>query len=193
MRTTVEITESAKPALRRLRLGLKHGAANAAIGRAVVKLVQNHFLALPPNRRGMPTTHFWRRAANATTFQADQDSVHIQINQVGVSQRLLGGPIDPVRVDFLTIPAIAQTYGHHAADFNNLKVVHGSFQMYTGRIVSFALVPNDWKPNPVNPSDSTGIFFWLVRHVTQLPDPTVLPTDVEVGKTALEAAAEVYR
>jgi hypothetical protein len=193
MSTIVEITESAKPALRRLKLGLKHGAANGAVGRAVVKLVRNHFLALPPNKRGMPTTHFWRRAAKATTSQADRDSVHIRINQVGVSQRLLGGPIDPVRVEFLTIPAIAESYGHRAGDFNSLKVVRGSFKMYTGRIVSLALAPEDWKPNPANPGDSSGVFFWLVRHVTQDPDPTVLPSRRKIRHAALAALKEFYR
>jgi hypothetical protein len=193
MSTTIEVTESAKPALRRLKLGLKHGAANAAIGRAVVKLFRNHFLALPPNKRGMPTTHFWRRAAKATTYQADRDSIHIRINQVGISQRLLGGPVDPVRVDFLTIPAIAETYGHRAGDFSNLKVERGLFKMYTGRIVTLALVPKDWKPNPLNPGDSSGVFFWLVRHVTQDPDPTVLPSNRQIRHAALKAVKEFYQ
>ncbi len=193
MSTTVEITESADLALRRLKLGLKHGVTNAAFGRAVVKLVQNHFLALPPNKRGMPTTHFWRRAAEATTYRADRDSVRIRINQAGISQRLLGGPIDPVRVEFLTIPAIAETYGHRAGDFNNLKVVRGSFKMYTGAFVPLALVPKDWKLNPVNPSDSSGVFFWLVRHVTQKPDPTVLPSNLQIRHAARKAVKEFYQ
>jgi hypothetical protein len=191
--TTIEITEGAKPAMRRLLTFMKGRAANAAMGRAVVKLFRRHFLALPPNKRGLPTTHFWRRAAEATTFEATPDSVRIGVNQIGVMQRFLGGDIDPVRGAFLTIPAIAQTYGHRAGDFNGLKVVRGSFEMYTGRTVSWALVPNDWKRNPSNPGDSSGVFFWLIRHVTQKPDPTVLPAYDEIGKTAVHAAANFFR
>jgi hypothetical protein len=191
--TTIEITEGAKPAIHRLLTFVKGRAANAVMGRAVVTLFRRHFLALPPNKRGFPTTHFWRRAANATTFDVTPDSVRISVNQTGVMQRFLGGEIDPVRKEFLTIPAIAETYGHRAGDFNGLKVVRGSFEMYTGRTVSWALVSNDWKRNPLNPGDSSGVFFWLVRHVSQKPDPTVLPAYDEIGKTAVHAAANFFR
>src|ERR1700722_16827224 len=123
--TTIEITEGAKPAMHRLLTFVKGRAANAAMGRAVLALFIRHFLALPPNKRGLPTTHFWRRAANATTFEASPDSVRISVNQTGVMQRFLGGDIAPVRVKFLTIPAIAETYGHRAGDFSGLKVIRG--------------------------------------------------------------------
>lgn len=193
MNTTVEITETGKPALQRLQTASRTGAVNRQIGRAVMKLLKNHFRALPPNKRGFPTTHFWRRAASAMSFQADRDSIHVSVNQVGVSQRFLGGDIDPVRAKFLTIPAIAETYGHRAGDFSDLKVVRGPFKMYTGRFVSLALAPKDWKPNPASPDDSTGVYFWLVCHVSQLPDPKVLPTKDEIRQTALNAARAALR
>jgi hypothetical protein len=193
MITTIEITEGAKPAIHRLLTSVKGRAANTAMGRAVLILFIRHFLALPPNKRGFPTTHFWRRAANATTFEATPDSVRISVNQTGVRQRFLGGAINPVRAKFLTIPAIAETYGHRAGEFGNLKVVKGAFKMYTGRQVSWALVPNDWTPNFWNPCNSSGAFFSLVRHVSQQADPKVLPAYDEIGKTAVQAAREVYR
>jgi len=99
------------------------------------------------------------------------DSIRIRVNQIGVRQRLLGGDIDPVRAKFLTIPAIAETYGHRAADFGNLKIVRGPFQMYTGRLVSLALVPADWTRDKSTPFSSAGVYFWLVRHVSQDPNP----------------------
>jgi hypothetical protein len=191
--TTIEITEGAKPAMHRLLTFVKGRAANTAMGRAVLTLFIRHFLALPPNQRGLPTTHFWRRAANATTFEANPDSVRISVNQTGVMQRFLGGEIGPIRAKYLTIPAIAETYGHRAGDFSGLKVVRGSFWMYTGRKVSLALVPNDWKPNFWNPGDSSGVFFWLVGHVTQQPDSTVLPAYDDIGKTAVAAAANFFQ
>jgi len=193
MITTVEIVERTEPPLRRLLTSAKGRAANAAMGLAVVRLLRRHFLALPPNKRGFPTTHFWRRAAEATKFAATRDSVRISVNQTGVRQRLLGGVIAPIRADFLTIPGIAQTYGHRAGEFSNLKMVYGPFIIYTGRHASFALVPKDWKPDPAKPDDSTNVFFWLVRRVSQKPDPTVLPTNAQIGKTAVLAAVKFFR
>jgi len=191
--TTIEIIERTRPALRQLQIDLKGRAVNAVMGSAIVQLFRRHFLALPPNKRGFPTTHFWRRAADATKFEATHDSVRISVNQTGVRQRFLGGDIHPIRAKFLTIPAIAETYGHRAGDFSGLKVVRGSFEIYTGRTVSWALVPNDWKPNFWNPGDSSGVFFWLVRHVSQKPDSTVLPAYDEIGKTAVHAAANFFQ
>ena len=187
MTTTIEITENAKPAMERLKLKLRNDATNPVIGHAVVKLLKQRFLAKPRNWRGFPTTHFWPRAAAATTFQADGESVRISVNQIGVMQRFLGGSIIPTRAKFLTIPAIAEAYGHRAGDFSGLKVARGDFEMYHGRRVSLALVAPDWKPNLDDPADTTGVYFWLVRAVSQQPDPTVLPDENEITWTALAA------
>jgi hypothetical protein len=190
---SVEVIERARPPVRELTLALKNGAANPSIGRAVVALLRKHFLALPPNKRGFPTTHFWRRAAKATSFDFARDWVRVSVKQTGVRQRLLGGHIDPIRSDYLTIPAIAETYGHRAGDFSGLKVVRGDFEMYTGRHVWLALAPQDWKRDPQDPTGSAGVFFWLVNGVNQDPDPSVLPTIGEIRKTALQAAANFFR
>jgi hypothetical protein len=190
--TTIEIIERSRPALRQLQIDLKGRAVNIVMGSAVVTLLRRHFLALPPNKRGFPTTHFWRRAADATKFEATHDSVRISVNQTGVRQRFLGGDINPVRAKFLTIPAIAETYGHRAGDFSGLKVVQGWFAVYTGRNATLALVPKDWKQLGF-PGDSTGVYFWLVKNVSQKPDPTVLPTDDEIGKTAVRVALRFFR
>ncbi len=193
LNTSVEVIERARPPVRELTLALKNGSANPSIGRAVVALLRKHFLSLPPNQRGFPTTHFWRRAARATTFDFARDWVRVSVKQTGVRQRFRGGHIDPIRADYLTIPAIAETYGHRARDFSGLKVVRGSFQMYTGRMVSLALAPQDWKPDPHDSTSSAGVFFWLVRSVCQAPDPDVLPKDNEIRQTALQAAANFFR
>jgi hypothetical protein len=187
MSTTVKITNSPLPVLGPLDSALRSGQLYEEIGRDTVKLIRDNFYSLPSNERGFPTTHFWQRAAEATRYEASKDEVRISVNQVGVRQRLLGGDIDPVRAKFLTIPAIAETYGHRAADFSNLKIARGPFQMYTGRLVSLALVPADWKPDESSPYSSKGVYFWLVRHVSQDPNLDVLPPDDEILDTALSA------
>ena len=184
MSTTVKITNSPLPVLGPFDSALRSGELYEEIGRDTVELVRDNFYSLPSNERGFPTTHFWGRAAEATQYDADQDAVRITVNQVGVRQRFLGGDIDPVRAKFLTIPAIAETYGHRAADFSNLKIVRGPFQMYTGRLVSLALAPADWTRDKSSPYSSKGVYFWLVGHVSQDPNPDVLPSDDEILDTA---------
>jgi len=187
MSTTVKIINSPLPVLGPLDAALRSGQLYEEIGRNTVKLIRDNFYSLPPNERGFPTTHFWHRAAEATQYEAGQDAVRISVNQIGVRQRLLGGDIDPVRAKFLTIPAIAETYGHRAADFGNLKIVRGPFQMYTGRLVSLALVPADWTRDKSTLFSSAGVYFWLVGHVSQDPNPDVLPSDDEILDAALSA------
>jgi len=187
MSTTVKIINSPLPVLGPLDAALRSGQLYEEIGRNTVKLIRDNFYSLPPNERGFPTTHFWHRAAEATQYEAGQDAVRISVNQIGVRQRLLGGDIDPVRAKFLTIPAIAETYGHRAADFGNLKIVRGPFQMYTGRLVSLALVPADWARDKSTLFSSAGVYFWLVRHVSQDPNPDVLPSDDDILDAALSA------
>ncbi len=187
MSATVKITSSPLPVLGPLDSALRSGELYEEIGRDTVELIRENFYSLPSNERGFPTTHFWRRAAETTEYEAGQDAVRISINQVGVRRRLLGGDIDPVRAKFLTIPAIAETYGHRAADFGNLKIVRGPFQMYTGRLVSLALVSADWTRDKSTPFSSAGVYFWLVGRVSQDPNPDVLPSDDEILDAALSA------
>jgi len=192
LNTSVEVIERARPPVRELTLALKNGAANPAIGRAVVALLRKHFLALPPNKRGFPTTHFWRRAARATTFDFARDWVRVSVKQVGVRQRLLGGPINPVRANFLTIPAIAEAYGHRAREFSGLEMLRGPFGMH-GRQPGLALARQDEKPKSGDSGGPQGVYYWLVRGVLQAPDPSVLPTTNEIRQAALQAAAAFYK
>ena len=188
MSIVVEIIEDAAPALKRLQLALQNGEANQEIGRAVAERVKEHFYGKPPNERRFPTTQFWQRAAAATDFTADSDGARVSINQIGVRQRFLGGPIAPVRGKFLTVPAIAETYGHSADDFANLKIRAVAPGGWSG----LGLAPSDAARNQDGRVSPGSVYFWLFTHVTQRPDPDVLPDKDEITDTALDAARDYF-
>jgi hypothetical protein len=188
MNITVEIIDRATPAVKRIEAGLKSGAIQREIGGSVVKLVQDHFHSLPPNKYHFPTTRFWQRAADATSYEAVPDGVRIRVNQVGVRQRFFGGPIDPKRGRYLTIPAVAETYGCSAADFSNLVVVRSGKASDPNGSSRLALAPATAARNAAGLVDPANVYFWLVRHVWQDGNPEVLPEDQEIIDTALAAA-----
>jgi hypothetical protein len=185
MITTLTINETAKPALRQLDVATRRGVAASEIGRNVLKLVRDHFYALPPNDRHFPSTHFWQRAAEATRYEVTPEGVNIRVNQIGIRQRLLGGAITPKRGKFLTIPAIAETYGHSAREFGRLKFVRcpGSTHYST-----LGLAPESAVADKSGAVDPGSVYFWLVRSMTQEPDPAVLPSTAEIRATATRAA-----
>lgn len=187
MAATVQITESYKPALQRLWLDLHSEASSNRIGRDVVALVQNHFRELPSNERKFPSTHFWQRAAEATSYRVEEDNVVVSVDQVGIRQRYLGGDIKAISGKYLTIPAIAWTYGHSASEFDDLKVVRGHFITYWGRDVSLALVPSHWREDMFKPAT---VYFWLVQSVTQGPNSNVLPSDDAIFSAISEGIGE---
>ncbi|MDB6064943.1 MAG: hypothetical protein JWR26_1151 [Pedosphaera sp.] len=188
MNITVEIIDRATPAVKRIEAGLKSGAIQREIGGSVVKLVRDHFHSLPPNKYHFPTTRFWQRAADATNYEAIPDGVRIRVNQVGVRQRFFGGPIDPKHGRYLTIPAIAETYGCSAADFSNLIVVRAASTDDSLVRSHLALAPASVAKNAAGLVDPANVYFWLVAHVWQEGNPEVLPEDQEIIDTALAAA-----
>ena len=188
MTTTVEIIERATPALKRIATELDSNAARQAMGEGVVELIQEHFYGLPPNKAGFPTTRFWPRAAEATTCEEVSDGVQVSISQTGVRQRLLGGSIKPVNGKFLTIPAIAETYGHGATEFADLKVYHSNYGGWPALALARATLVTD-ETGGINPDS---VYYWLVRQVSQKPDPTVLPEDQEILEAASKAAQDFF-
>ena len=70
------------------------------------------------NPLGGTRSHFYRHAAEGITEELHEDSADVVINQTGFRQRLLGGEIHAKNSKYLTIPAIAEAYGHHAPEFD---------------------------------------------------------------------------
>jgi len=185
---TVNTHDTASSALAALDSMLTPGQIAASVGEAETALFQNHFRNNGENKKHWPTTGFWPRAAGATSWQATDGGVTISVNQTGVRQRYLGGPIQPKNGrKYLTIPACAEAYGKTARDFSNLKPV----PYISNGHLAFALVEADATATKNKSAGRDfaggGVYFWLVQSVYQAPDSTVLPDKSEIRQTASDA------
>jgi hypothetical protein len=164
----------------------------------LVIATQDHLRELDTrgNRLGGQRTHFYGEAASNTTGQAEGDQVRVSINKQGIRQRFFGGEIKPVNRKFLTIPARAEAHGKTAREFNNLRFV--MFGPDTAALIEAERTDVEIrKPRgkgklaPVSErarSAGGGVMFWLVRSVTQNPDPEVVPSKEKLGAVLRESA-----
>lgn len=172
-----------------------------AMGGAVRDDLIEHFTALEQDtlhhrsseRLLAARTGFYAEAARSVQAPRleGNDAVSIAINKEGLAQRYFGGVISAKKGRYLTIPAIAQAYGKRAGAFHNLRFVY--FRPDLAALVErlSTLVKRDRK-GIFRPIASTlgAVFFWLKPSVTQQPDPSVLPTDDEMARRAIEAGNE---
>lgn len=181
--------------------------AKMIAGTSLRETLQAHFYALENDSLhhrsaqslGADMTHFYGEAAQETqTPQVEAEGVSVSITKQGVAQRYFGGEIegDP----FLTIPARAEAYGHRARDFDNLRLI--IFPSGAGALVEReATVLRGGKRGASNLAGSLGgkskgdeigggVFYWLVRHVHQEPDETVLPTEDEMIDPVIDRLQE---
>lgn len=174
------------------------------MGRAAQQVIKEHFEKIAGDSAhhesssalGAERSGFYERAANAVQApQLESDGVVISIEQQGLAQRIFGGDIEPVNAKFLTIPARAETYGHRAKEFENLRFI--LFPSGAGALVaadgggSLRGARGGRKALPSMDALGSDVYFWLVKQVHQEPDPTVLPSDEEILDPAI-AAAQSY-
>ena len=192
MPVTIQIKDKVSPFLAGLISRLK--SVNQVIGRAAQQCTQAYLFKLDAERKNKldgDRQHFYSSAAKATSFTVDPDGVTVVVAWLGIAQRYYGGDIYPVNKQALTIPACADAYGHSAKDFNDLHIE----RFASGKA---ALVKNDrtkisiGKRGVKNKGTSGGeIMFWLLPHVHQDPDPTILPTQ-EAYEESIKLALEPY-
>lgn len=160
------------------------------MGMAMMEVIRDHFAEIAQDsehhktaaRLGASITGVYEQARSGTDAPVvETDAVSVTIHQVAVAQRFYGGPIAPVSANWLTIPARSESYGKLAGEFDNLM-----FILFPSGAA--ALVDKDTKKQPFSTPDP---YFWLVKHVTQPPDPTVLPDEDLIMSQAL-ASAESY-
>lgn len=176
----------------------------AEIGPRGTRLMVRNFLKQGTNKKGWTSTHFWSRAAQSTNWQYEPKSdsggtVSIGTAQIGVGQRLEGGPIKPVNAGALTIPISPVSYGRTAADFP------GSFVIWTAKgayiVQRGESVDSSGKVTGTNARSLGGNFkrrrqaalnflFKLSKGVVQDPDPNVFPSEEEFAEV-VEKSADV--
>ena len=198
---SVEIIDKASPGLRNLNdAGWRR--VKPRIATAVTGLIKGHLFTrdAQPNKNGWPSQHFYSGAAKGTSWTILADGISVSINKQGFRQRYQGGVIKPVNVKLLTIPARAETYGHRAGEFDNLKIQFG--RRKDGTIGPVALVAKEGgaRRAKFGPGREMGdghaiagleegiVMFWLVPEVTQQGDPSILPTQQQIETVALAAA-----
>jgi hypothetical protein len=174
---------------------------NAALAISLKRLLMQWFGKFDrdhPNQMQAPRTHFVGDMARAVNEKFDVHGVTLQITHVGILQKIFGGPIVPREKKLLTIPAIAEAYGHRAGEFPDLKFGYAynpklGIQMMalirTGRTY-VKLVKNGKGGKKFVPKgiveDRTRLgsaVFWLVHKVNQKATPGILPGKQDFEKT----------
>lgn len=193
MSKTIDITDQATPALRRLRGVISDGSLTAAMGRGAANRIRSHLVDLNasrPNRLGGRRTNFWNQAAQSTHQDSVPGEITVSISKQGFRQRYEGGRIRAVNAKLLTIPATAEAHGRRASEFPDLHfaILGGRLALIRNRQTRLRRVGGR-RPGFRAASSTTGleVLFWLKKEVNQRPDPSVLPTDDQIVAAAIAA------
>ncbi|MBI4027887.1 MAG: hypothetical protein HY360_23080 [Verrucomicrobia bacterium] len=173
-------------------------------GRALVNTLRAHFFRLDrerANQLGGKRTHFYGQVARSVQDpRLDGDTINVSINHIGIAQRYFGGEITPKKAKYLTIPARAEAYGKRAREFDDLQILFGRggpVALVQREQLEITLGRKRKKGDRKVETEEIvggGIFYWLVKSVTQKPDPTILPPENELLADARAAAlAEINR
>jgi len=157
-----------------------------AAANSVAILVRDHIANLGRSRHksadrlGAEPTKFLGKAAQNTTWRADETSGTVTIPAPGFNRAFRDIEILPRSWRFLTIPAVAESYGMRA----------GRLQAQGWKI---------WRPKgrkflmgSIRGKDAK-ILYWLKESVVQKKDRSLLPSDAEMRSAAAGAMMETIR
>ena len=201
----ISFRDQASPALQQLLADVRNTKPMlTAASRGLANLLRDHFAemdATRPNRMGWDRQHFWsdvRGTVQNPVIFADQASV--SIDHVAFRQKLEGGEIVPVHGEFLTIPALDESYGKRAREFSDLKFgfapdpetgdLRPALVAQRGTATYIQRGPRAKKYKAVAEEVGLVALFWLVRRVVQAATPGALPTEEEMLAAALAGAEE---
>lgn len=178
-----------------------------AIAKAAADKTREHLKARDnthANKLGGKRSHFYWNAAETVYGEATAEGAEVVIDKLGLRQRWLGGDIYPVNAKRLAIPARSESYGVPPKEFP------GDLTVIKFKSGAMALVKDD-QDHGVDPlsggyrirsaergqkrtrKKTVGLVeYWLVDHVYQEPDPTVLPSPQELLNVVTEAASGYF-
>lgn len=159
-------------------------ALHAALGKRGEIELRDHFQKrdAEPNKSGWKSLHFWGRIRTATAYQsADDAGATVGISDPAMNQKVFGGMITPKEGKYLSIPAREEASGKSPRSFDDLTFVPLSagrgmlVQRYQTALKYFT---RGKKEGQIKSRESVGggVFYWLVKSVTQQADPKALPT-----------------
>lgn len=158
-----------------------------------------------PNKTGWPKQHFWDQIRSATALsKVDQEGATITINDSRLAQKVYGGTIVPgAGKKYLALPAIAEAYGRSPRSLTNL---HPVIRFINGERRAVALAENkasEFKYGRLRKDGTrrtiqtasvtgTGIWYWLVKSVTQSKDEQALPDEEGYRRGLLEETRSYF-
>jgi hypothetical protein len=210
MSLTVQLIpdDKASRPTREMRDALQKPDVKRVMGRAIANVIKANFVELANDSLhhrsseslGANRTGFYSRAAKGVQQpNIESDGFSVSINAVGIARRLFGGTFGPVNAKFLAIPARAESYGKRPREFDNLRaiifpggksgiLVEREASVLAGGKRGTRRVAGSLAGKSKGASIGGGVFFFLVKQVTQQADPTVIPTEKTLTETSLENA-----
>ena len=209
--------DTATPLLQRLAFIALGEKVNRVAAQGVVAMLKRHFQALDASRSGRQfggtnATHFYAKVARTihAEVSATEASVGIGNEETrGIRQRLEGGTIEAGKnissftdkpTVYLTIPARGEAYGHRASEFRDRLMIvfapggHGvalceKIEVFNPkrRQSKKPIKLNSVKVNKPAQYKGGEVWYWLVKSVTQDPDPSVMPSNDWIADAAREA------
>ncbi len=188
MSVTIKVIDGGTPLVAEINRVLKDGSVEEAMGKGATNAVKSHLFKINssrPNKLGGQRTNFYSDAAKSTSFTFKPGSVEINVNKVGIRQRVEGGTIRPVNKKFLTIPAVAEAHGRQASEFKLNLATNSKGEPYA--LVDRGTGGFSRKKRKFMSVGSTEgrVIFWLAKQAVQKADPSVMPTEEEVSKAAM--------
>jgi hypothetical protein len=199
--------DTASPTASAVVRGVARGAYRTAVGEAGKLVLIEHFAGKEAEAAGASQTTSGRRKlghvglyadfARSTSWQTTNDGIIISISHPAIRQRLLGGEIKPVNGKYLTLPARESMYGKRAAEAA-VQLKYGiayddELQTWRKALIAESAVTKEVGRARKDGTRRTkvtaeaGVYFWLVRRVSQRPDPSVLPDDELMVERSVQA------
>ncbi len=176
----------------RITAGLRAGTYRDAVGVAGTRALMDHFAAKEldaashktADSLGARRSGLYAEFARATNHQATTSGVVLSIAHDALRQRLHGGTIRPVNAQLLTIPARTESYNRRASTLGiTLEMLWGKNGPYALAAAEDhqRVLKRGKREGQLTAADEGathgkgGVYYWLVKEVTQDADPTVLP------------------
>jgi hypothetical protein len=188
----IDIKDAASPSLDAIVRNLRDRTQlHGALGGWGERTMRDYFARREsqPNKRGWPSQHFWDQIRSATALsKVDQDGATITVNDSRLAQKVYGGTILPgAGKKYLALPAIAAAAGRSPLSMTNLqpviRFINGERRAVAlaerlASEISYGRLRKDGTRAVKQTASRTGgIWYWLVKSVTQNKDELALPDE----------------